>query len=277
MSATTTKSNPANHPNPGAARRAYLALWPEISAVSKQELVPINIDVLGAVTRAIGALPKIQALRPRLQECFAEFDFERFDKLDDMTLALIHAHSLYRAAYAANDGPAKLASRLTAVRNVLLADAQSLASHGYFRAERLGDCRRSIGYRSLASDVQVITAVLRENWKTIEKRIPATAEEIEQADFMAVELLQAVGERARAAVTAREAKVIRQKAFTLFVQTYNDARRAIAYVRGKQGDADQIAPSLYKGRNNHRPTKKSAPTIPATMPWAGDAAAALSA
>ena len=94
---------------------------------------------------------------------------------------------------------------------------------------------------------------------------------------MAVELLEAVSERDRAAVAAKDVKVIRQQAFTLFVRTYNDVRRAIAYVRGKQGDADQIAPSLYKGRNNHRPTKKSAPTIPATMPWAGDAAAALSA
>lgn len=61
---------------------------------------------------------------------------------------------------------------------------------------------------------------------------------------MAVELLEAVSERDRAAVAAKDVKVIRQQAFTLFVRTYNDVRRAIAYVRDKEGDVDQAVTAL---------------------------------
>jgi hypothetical protein len=45
---------------------------------------------------------------------------------------------------------------------------------------------------------------------------------------------------------------MRQKAFTLFVRAYDEARRAVQYLRAKAGDADSIAPSLYQGRAGRR-------------------------
>ena len=40
----------------------------------------------------------------------------------------------------------------------------------------------------------------------------------------------------------------RLRAFTLLVRSYDAVRRAIAYLRWRQGDSDHFAPSLWAGR-----------------------------
>jgi hypothetical protein len=69
----------------------------------------------------------------------------------------------------------------------------------------------------------------------------------------------------------------RLRAFTRLIRVYEDARRAVAYLRAAQGDADTIAPSLYPGRPRRRPTDVSTavPTEPqAPVAGTGGAAAA---
>ena len=67
---------------------------------------------------------------------------------------------------------------------------------------------------------------------------------------------------------------IRQRLFTLFVNAYDQARRAVGYLRWNEGDADQIAPSLYAGRSNGR-RKADQPDPP--TPAAGNAEPGASA
>ncbi len=43
---------------------------------------------------------------------------------------------------------------------------------------------------------------------------------------------------------------MRQKAFTLLAQHYEEVRAAVAFVRCHEGDVDEYAPSLYAGRGN---------------------------
>ena len=62
-------------------------------------------------------------------------------------------------------------------------------------------------------------------------------------------MISAVGDREQTP-TQIDAADRRQRAFSLFVKAYDQARRAIQYVRWEQGDADSIAPSLYSGRGN---------------------------
>jgi hypothetical protein len=57
----------------------------------------------------------------------------------------------------------------------------------------------------------------------------------------------------------------------LFLEAYDEVRAAIAYVRRKEGDVDEIMPSLYAGRNGgmkktavDEATKPVSPTAPAT-------------
>ena len=90
----------------------------------KDDLKPSDILTAAsfdnAVTTVLGALPGIRALRPQIEAEWRSFDFERFDRLEEYTLALLQAHALWRGtsvpkatitalAYA---GPDPLASSL---------------------------------------------------------------------------------------------------------------------------------------------------------------------
>lgn len=80
--------------------------------------------------------------------------------------------------------------------------------------------------------------------------------------------MAALGEREQAPGNSA-AVLLRQQAFTLFVNTYDQVRRAIGYLRWSTNDAETIAPSLWAGRGK-RPTVEadassaSDPTAPAT-------------
>jgi hypothetical protein len=47
---------------------------------------------------------------------------------------------------------------------------------------------------------------------------------------------------------------------------YEDVRRAVAYLRAREGDADAIAPSLYPGRPRRRQSEADAPAAPVPSP-----------
>ena len=44
----------------------------------------------------------------------------------------------------------------------------------------------------------------------------------------------------------RAATDVRNRAFTLLVHTYEESRRAVQYLRFWEGDADDLAPSMYE-------------------------------
>lgn len=68
---------------------------------------------------------------------------------------------------------------------------------------------------------------------------------------------------------AMSANERRQRAFTLFARAYDECRRAATYLRWQEGDADELVPSLYSGRNaSRRGPEEPEPAIPAGPPQA---------
>ncbi|WP_437591731.1 hypothetical protein [Sorangium sp. So ce1000] len=59
-----------------------------------------------------------------------------------------------------------------------------------------------------------------------------------------------------------EAADKRARAFALLVHAYDQTRRAIAYLRWNEGDADSIAPSLYKGRGGRTASSSDTAAAP---------------
>jgi hypothetical protein len=227
---------------------AYQQLFPELVALDPAELVPITVEVLTAVTTVLGALPEIRALRPQIEAEWRSFDFERFDKLEVYALALSHAHALWRGASVRKTAVTALAEELAAIREQLLLDARALAGRSLIEGERLQNCKLVPGYRAIASDVLTIVVVLKEGWQVLQGKTPLTLEELNDAASKATDLLAAIGLKEQAPTTVGEASLLRQKAFTLFANTYDDARRAVLYLRAKEEDGDDIAPSIYGGR-----------------------------
>src|SRR5258708_34559820 len=63
-------------------RAAYQQLVDEIRAVPTSDVIAINIDIPTAVTTALGAMPEIRTLRPRMATEIPQFAMAPFDKLE---------------------------------------------------------------------------------------------------------------------------------------------------------------------------------------------------
>jgi hypothetical protein len=159
------------------------------------------------------------------------------------------------------------------VRETLLADANTLVARGYINASVLKQLKGPVGYKNVATDLQILGSVLKDNWATIAGKCATQLGELEHAIKLAARILRVVGLREQSPAVIAAAADIRMRAFTLFTRAYDDARRAVIYVRWHEGDADAIAPSLYAGRSNGR--KKPAeddhdnPPAPAATPSTG--------
>jgi hypothetical protein len=147
---------------------------------------------------------------------------------------------------------------------VLLADASTLAAHGIIDGQRLKDIKGSTGYLDLACDLQTLVAVLRDNWENIAGKMPLTMADLDRAELTGVRLVDAVGAHTQTPAGATAAADIRRRAFTLMVTTYDQTRRAASYMRWKEGDVDDVLPSLYAARWRRRPTAATAVTESAT-------------
>lgn len=231
---------------------AYAALLPEILAVEDDDVAPLNIDPVGAITTVLGVLPELKALRGEIATELTRFDLARFDKLEQYTLALSHATTLHRSTLASRASIAEQGDDLYILRDRLLAAAQALVAYQLVDERRLAEINNLPGYRPLASDVLALVALFKQHWSLAENKTPVTLAALNDAGNRAVELYAAVGLRDQGPITTGEAARLRQKAFTLFARAYDDARRAVVYLRDAQGDADEIAPSLYAGRGGGR-------------------------
>ncbi|MGE5785589.1 MAG: hypothetical protein ACM3ZE_13410 [Myxococcales bacterium] len=81
--------------------------------------------------------------------------------------------------------------------------------------------------------------------------VVAFAADLERAEALGDEMLQAIGESKQVTVQAANAALVRHRAFSLVVRTYEEVRWAVRYLRRHEGDSSRIAPSLY-----HRPKPK---------------------
>jgi len=89
-----------------------------------------------------------------------------------------------------------------------------------------------------------------------------TMAELDQAEDLSERLLHAVAMRENQSNALAEAIQKRLQVFTLLVNAYDQARRAIAFLRWQEGDLEEIAPSLYAGRGR----KKDEPAQPVPPP-----------
>jgi hypothetical protein len=145
---------------------------------------------------------------------------------------------------------------------LLLSDATALAKRGVLDAQKLRELKGGPGYKNIAFDLLTLVAMFRDKWSVLEGKTLIQPKELKDAQMLADRLISAVGEREQTPAQAIEAER-RQRAFSLFVKAYDQARRAISYLRWEQGDVDSIAPSLYSGRGN---VKRRAEVIEAPAP-----------
>ena len=87
------------------------------------------------------------------------------------------------------------------------------------------------------------------------------ASELDEADQLFERITKANAERSQPGRTAIAADDDRRRAYTLVLDAYDQARRAAAFLRWSQQDADKLVPSLWAGRGGRGKPKVEEPIV----------------
>ena len=244
-------------------RQVYESLVPQLQALKPEEVKSLNVDVPPTVSKIVGAWPRIHAMRDQIASELPKLNLHDFDRLRDYALALGHTHAECSLAEQAVLGIPALNEKLTRKRDIFLNIARTLVLWGLLDAERFAQIKGAIGYKVVAFELTALSSLFRQEWAVIGARSGLQLADLDEADMLGTRMVTAVGVRDDGSPASSEAGQMRQRAFTLFKRAYNDAYRAISYVRSEQGDVDAILPPIYPGR----PRKsKNGPSEPAVEP-----------
>jgi len=232
-------------------REAYDLTLPETAALGDKEALTVNIDVPSAVATTIGLLPQILSYRDEAAQ-LPRFDIAHFDRLEQLTFALVYAHARLTATPPPSDPFVHLNEHAVRLRNTMYHDAVALAYRGLISGERLAEFKANVGYKGLAANLLGLAHLLRTNWDAISSKTALQSSELQNAERLGAQLTEALGSREQLTLKLAQVGAQRQRNFTLFARSYNQARRAIGFLRWDHGDADQICPSLYAGRGGSR-------------------------
>ena len=236
---------------------AYERVKVDLAALRPEDLLQVNADIPAAVSKILRALPQVKELRARIAMELPMFDLGAFDKLEDIALALSFAHGCYQAAIQPPGDLKALSAEATQLRERLLADARALSLRGLIDGGPLAKLKGAKGYQNTADDLLMLSNVLEEAWPQVQGKLATTPGDLLRAHQLSTSLTKVVQLREQGPALLAAATEQRKRASTLVVRVYEDARRAVAYLRAREGDAEAIAPSLYQGRPRRRRSEPS--------------------
>lgn len=275
--AESNTTNEASVSSSASSPASYQLMLPRIKAVKEPR--PITLDSMYIVTMVLGCLPRILQLRDQLLR-LPDFAASLLDDLDDMARALQHAHGLYLQATKSPLALQSLLDRATVLRDLLLAEAVVHAKRGVINPDSFREVKKTAGHRGLVVDLQILVATLKEKLPELAGKSAVNAEELNSAVLLIDTLTEAIGTKEHSPAMREETIEIRAKAFSLLVESYEEVRNAVIYVRRREGDADSFAPSLYanRTRSSSAPSEDTATTgvhpvatPPATAPTSATA------
>jgi hypothetical protein len=229
--------------------QALELLEDELLAIDPKTLVFMNLDVPAAAMTVLGALEVLESCRPALVELCGEEKVRSLDRLELIARATLHAHARYRVVETGTQ-LAPLLKELTKMRDVLLAEARALVAREVIEPGLMGELTGVHGHRNLCVDVLQLVSLFQTNWDAVRGACGVTEADLARAESLADRLARMIGQREQGAQSP--ATDLRRRAFTLLVQTYEETRRLVSYLRWYEGDAERIAPSLWAGRGRRR-------------------------
>jgi hypothetical protein len=259
MTDTTVNTNLAVH-------EAYERVHPEMVARGESNLPAITLDIQTATATGRGAIVNILPFREQLHSEVPKFDVTLLDKLDTYAQALLQAEANYRVSTAPPEALVALGENGVKLRALLLSDAIALVNRELLNSKSLDNLKGPNGYRNISSDILTVSTLLRTNWSTISSKTGVTLAELDQAETLADQLNESFGIREQTPAKAAAAALERQQAYALFIEAYDQIRRAVSFLRWDKGDADTIAPSLYAANRNSTHKKSGADTTVTTEP-----------
>jgi hypothetical protein len=241
------------------AKHAFESLQARMATLAAESLQPIKVDIGRAAMIVIAAEPRIRALLPEMKR-LPDFSVEHVRDLRDLALAAWYAHTSYRRADDQTE-VTHLGADALVLRQSLKRQAQAFAALGLLNAQDLATIRGSTGHWDVARNLVQLVQLL----DRAPPPITVDRTELERAANTAAQLTLALGSREarrQGKIEKPEGAIARARALTLLATSYSEVRRAVTYLRWREGDADTIAPSLYVGRPRRRASDPNAPPPP---------------
>jgi hypothetical protein len=245
---TATQKPSANGEDPFA--ESYQRLLPEYEALPVDAQDSVRLDVAAAVSTVLGVIAELSRYRDEIVRRLSDFDIARFDKIEDYAMGLSYANAVYAKTIAPTGDLKEMYVEGLGLHEMLNRDLTALIGRGLMDTSTLERLRGPNVYKNLATSLQIQALALKDSWSTIEGNSATQPREIDRAFRVAARMLRAVGLREQNHANVVAAADMRTRAFTLFIRAYDDARRAVIYLRWHEGDADAIAPSLYANGSN---------------------------
>jgi hypothetical protein len=230
-----------------------------------KQLVPLNVNLVDAVTMVLGKLPQIMPYREPAQG-LAGFDVGCFDELGAYARAAGHAHTLWRGSSEPVSDLAALVEEGTALRALLLADIAALRLHRLIPTDSLAPFDARVGFKKLGFDLMMLAGLLWGHWAQIEHKIPLERADLDRANLLSDRIINAVGAREEGPRARAAAAEQRLRNFTLLVRAYEEVRRAIGFFHPKRRELEKIAPSLYTERQRKRRKPSASVQTPPVEP-----------
>jgi hypothetical protein len=252
------------------AKRAFARVRERMEALPPESLVQIKVDVPHAVGIVIAAEPRIARLIPEMAH-LPGFSVEHVRDLRDLGLAAWYAHVSYQPDAADASVVSRLAEEALPLRRSLKQQARAFAALGLIEADKVAAIRGRNSHRDLGRNLVELVVL----FEKARKDVRVKKSELERAANVGTQLVLALGAqeaKIQGAVEPSKAADARLRAFELLRASYDEVRRAVTYLRWREGDADAIAPSLYSpSRRRRRAAAENSeppPQPPVTAPVA---------
>jgi hypothetical protein len=238
------------------ADEAYVRVLPDAMKLEGSTLNPITLDVMSVVITTMGVAKKIAPLEEELKKLHL-FPSELLTRFPDRILALYSAQTRYAFAAVPVAELPELLDRATSWRDILAAEAKSLVARAKLNGDLLKELTGVHGYKNVAQDLAGLARIFKSQWPQIEGCSGLKQADITEVDKIALRLTGAVAKREQSPEKTAEATDVRLRMFTLVTRDYDEIRRAVQYLRWHDEDAEELAPSLYSGRQNSNVSRKS--------------------
>lgn len=203
-------------------------------------------DLTNAYVVVSGALPGLRTLEPQLRAALPLFDAATLHRVDRYARAALYAQSVERSTTNTSAAHhAKLVEELEGLYARFYRNAEFLAAEGYFDAKVVANARSGTSVRDRAADLRLLAIEFAERESVLVGRTLVTRANMEHAFSVSQSVLDSLALRDNLNEAQVKAQRDRQLAAALLYQTWNEIRRAIAWLRWNEGDADKLAPSFF--------------------------------
>jgi hypothetical protein len=230
--------------SPDRLREALAQHLPALRAIPAEKLIKPRLDIAAAGSKLLGHLPRYQALLPQLL-ALSHTNKGLIEELPTRAMAMVQAQAEYLIASTPPSDFPDLLARATLVRKQLLDSAPGLVAFNLLDGPGIEAVRKGSGHLDVAMDLLALAGIYRAAEKAIGTQSPITPAFVATAQSLGDELLTALGGRDAASRDTAETTVLRDAAYTHFMESYWEARRSLDYLLGDRDEVDLILPSIF--------------------------------